>query len=63
MPSDERKTSVIHVAGLTKRAMIEAAAKRDQRWLRNVLEKLGTPEAKMVLRQLQNWTPEQWPRS
>ena len=63
MSKDEQKTSVIQVSGLTKRAMELAAAKRDQRWLRSVLEKLGTPEAKMVLRQLQKWTPEQWPRS
>ena len=63
MPTDEKKTAVIHVAGLTAHAMRVAAAKRDQRWLRSVLEKLGTPEAKMVLRQLEKWTPEQWPRS
>jgi hypothetical protein len=63
MPSDERKTAVMHAAGLSAQAMLEAAAKKDQRWLRHVLEKLGTPEAKMVLRQLQRWMPEQWPRS
>ena len=63
MSSDEQKAAAIGAMGITARAVLEAAAKKDQRWLRNVLVKLGTPEATMVLRQLQNWKPEQWPRS
>jgi hypothetical protein len=33
-----------------------------RRWLRDVLRQLGTPEAKAVLRQLDAWTADQWPR-
>ena len=33
-----------------------------QIWLQKVLEHLGTPAAKTVLKQLDVWEPEQWPR-